>query len=481
MAMDLKHKAERAAFKKVLDGLIDKAIKEEGLGFAEDLLKFVGKIQGDSWKPTTYAALQDIIHNPEAKYHKFAVNLFKNVHPNILKTYILNAFYESGFRGYQLTKEMSKKYDCNIPWVVLIDPTTACNMNCKGCWAAEYGNQLSLTYEQLDDVIEQGKEFGMHAIMFTGGEPMIRKNDIIKLAEKHYDDAFNIFTNATLVDEDFCKELVRLGNVMLSISVEGFEEANDGRRGEGHYQKVIQAMDLLKQYKIPFACSICYTSQNIEVVSSDEFLDMLIEKGCIFIWYFHYMPIGNEADVKLLPTPEQRAYMKERIREVRGLEGGKMVFAIDFQNDGQFVNGCVAGGKIYFHINAAGDIEPCAFVHYADSNIKTDRLLDAFQKPLFKAYRAHQPFNQNQLRPCPMLENPEALRSMVKVESEAHSTDLASPEDVDSLCEKTIPYADAWAKKAEELWEEDMVYIRNRALENDKLREKAKKKGGSLF
>ena len=481
MQNKLVHAAERAAFKKVLDGLVDKARNGKGEELADNLLNLVGKIQGDSWKPTSYMALQDIIHNKESKYHKFAMRVIQNTNPNILKTYILNAFYESGFRGYQTTKEMSAKYNCNIPWVVLIDPTTACNMRCKGCWAAEYGKALSLTYDELDDVIMQGKEFGMHAIMFTGGEPMLRKDDIIKLCEKHYDDAFNMFTNATMIDEQFCEDLCRVGNLMVSISVEGFEEANDGRRGQGHYQQVLKAMDLLKAHGIPFAASICYTSKNYDVVTSDEFLDMLIDKGCIFIWYFHYMPIGNDADVSLLTNPEQRAYMKKRIREIRDLNTGKEVFALDFQNDGQFVQGCVAGGRIYFHINAAGDIEPCAFVHYADSNIRTDRLLDAFQKPLFMAYRQHQPFNENQLRPCPMLENPEALRKMVKEESQAHSTDLASPEDVDCLCDKTTPYANAWAEKAEVLWAEDQAYLKERAELNDKLREEAKTKGKKFF
>ena len=184
------------------------------------------------------------------------------------------------------------------------------------------------------------------------------------------------------------------------------------------------------------------------------------------------MPIGNDADVNLLVTPEQREYMKNRIRFIRDLDTGKEIFALDFQNDGQFVNGCVAGGKIYFHINAAGDIEPCAFIHYSDSNIRTDRLLDAFQKPLFMSYRAHQPFNENQLRPCPMLENPEYIRDMVHA-SNAHSTDLASPEDVDKLYEKVKPYADAWAVKSEELWEKDLEYIHERAALNDRMRAEA--------
>lgn len=469
----IRHKAERAAFKKIIGDLIDKARKQEGLEAADKLLEFVGKIQGNSWKPTSYAALHEIMHNREHKYHKFIMRIIKNTDKNILVNYITNAFYEAGFRGYQTTKEMAAKYDCNIPWVVLVDPTTACNMRCKGCWAAEYGNQLSLSYDELDDIITQGKEFGMHAIMFTGGEPMIRKNDLLKLAEKHYDDAFNIFTNATLIDEEFCEEITRLGNVLVSISIEGSEETNDGRRGDGHYQKVMQAMDLLKKHNIPFACSICYTSLNYKAITSDDFLDMLIDKGCVFIWYFHYMPIGNDADVALLPTPDQREYMKHRIREIRDLEGGKEVFAIDFQNDGQFVNGCVAGARIYFHINAAGDVEPCAFVHYSDSNIREHRLIEAFQRPLFQAYRAHQPFNDNQLRPCPMLENPEALRSMVH-ETDAHSTDLASPEDVDALCDKTTPYAEAWAVKADELWQDDLIYLKERAELNDRMRAEGK-------
>ena len=44
-----------------------------------------------------------------------------------------------------------------------------------------------------------------------------------------------------------------------------------------------------------FGTSICYTSKNVEVVTSDEFLDMIIEKGCRFAWYFHYMPVSNDA------------------------------------------------------------------------------------------------------------------------------------------------------------------------------------------
>ena len=104
------------------------------------------------------------------------------------------------------------------------------------------------------------------------------------------------------------------------------------------------------------------------------------------------------------------------------------------------------------HINANGDAEPCVFIHYSDSNIRGKSLLDILQSPLFMAYHDSQPFNGNHLRPCPMLENPEKLRGMVK-KTGAHSTDLQSPETADHLCDKCVGYAESWKPVADKLWE----------------------------
>ena len=117
--------------------------------------------------------------------------------------------------------------------------------------------------------------------------------------------------------------MLRVGNFFVSVSIEGFEEANDGRRGDGHFQRALAAMDRMRSYRIPFGVSICYTSRNYQVVTSDEFLDLLISKGCVFAWYFHYMPVGQNADTSLLLTPEQRIYMKNRVREIRGSQAEK--------------------------------------------------------------------------------------------------------------------------------------------------------------
>ena len=145
--------------------------------------------------------------------------------------------------------------------------------------------------------------------------------------------------------------------------------------------------------------------------------------------------------------------MYHKIRDIRGLEGGKELFAIDFQNDGEFVNGCIAGGERYCHINANGDVEPCVFIHYSGANIKEKSLLECLQQPLFLAYKDGQPFNDNLLKPCPMLENPERLQEMIKATG-AKSTDLEAPESCEHLCGKCTDYAKEWAPMAEKLWAE---------------------------
>jgi MoaA/NifB/PqqE/SkfB family radical SAM enzyme len=242
---------------------------------------------------------------------------------------------------------------------------------------------------------------------YSGGEPLVRKDDIIRLCEKHPDCQFLSFTNGTLIDESFANEMLRVKNFIPAISVEGFEEATDSRRGQGTYQAVVRAMELLKKKKLPFGISCCYTSQNTDVIGSEAYFDDMIEKGAKFAWFFTYMPIGVDAVPELMVSAQQRAFMYERIRSFRKT---KPIFTLDFWNDGEFVQGCIAGGRRYLHINANGDIEPCAFMHYSDSSIYEKSLLEALQSPLFMQYRKNQPFNENHLRPCPLLDNRERLQ-----------------------------------------------------------------------
>ena len=395
-------------------------------------------------------AIRAAIQDPEGNWYQLVKSLWTDIDDGqrrrLFETFVING----SMIGSSKQLENREKYGCNIPWAILMDPTSACNLHCTGCWAADYGNKLNLTYDELDDIVRQGKELGTYFYIFSGGEPLVRKNDILRLCEAHPDCAFLSFTNGTLIDEEFAQGMLRVKNFVPAISIEGFREATDSRRGAGTYDKAVAAMELLRQKKLLFGISLCYTRTNTEVIGSEEYMDYMISLGAKFAWYFTYMPVGVDAAPELMATAQQREFMYHKIREYRHT---KSIFTMDFWNDGEFVGGCIAGGRSYLHINAGGDIEPCAFIHYSDSNIRQKTLLEAYQSPLFMQYHDNQPFNGNMLRPCPLLDNPGKLTSMVE-KSGARSTDMQNPEDVHDLSKKCEDAAEHWAVTADQLWQQ---------------------------
>lgn len=393
------------------------------------------------------ANVKKFLDDKDSNWYKFAIKGLKNVDKNILKRLALNFFVNCGFRGIPKEDKMAQKLGVSVPWAILIDPTEACNLRCKGCWAGDY-QPHSLSNELLDRVFTEAEKLGIYFIVLSGGEPTVRKDDIIKLAEKHKNQVFHLFTNGTLIDQKFIDDVKRVGNVTFAISIDGLKEKTDARRGKGTFDKVMHTMDLLRENGVPFGYSATYTRENTEEVGSDEFVDMLIDKGCYWGWYFTYIPIGKDVDLEFMATPDQRKYMFERINYIRA---NKELFAIDFWNDGEYSGGCIAGGRRYLHINAAGDVEPCAFIHYSNVNIKDTSLEDALKSPIMRSYQKRQPFNTDMLRPCPLIDNPEKLLEIVN-ESGAHNTQAHDDSDIRKTVNDLKNVADKWGKVADDIW-----------------------------
>lgn len=392
--------------------------------------------------------VKDALADPDNNWSKLVKSLWTDIDDGQRLRLFENFVINGSMIGTPRQRRFSEKYNCNIPWAVLMDPTSACNLHCTGCWAAEYGDKLNLSLAELDDIVNQATKLGTYFFIYSGGEPLVRKKDIITLCERHPDCAFLSFTNGTLIDEAFADEMLRVKNFVPAISVEGFEEATDSRRGKGTYAKVVKAMEILQRKKLAFGVSCCYTSQNVQDIGSDAYFDEIIRLGAKFMWLFTYIPVGNDAVPELIATAEQREFMYHQVRAFRAT---KALFTMDFWNDGEYADGCIAGGRRYLHINANGDIEPCAFIHYSDSNIRRKTLLEAYKSPLFMQYHNNQPFNDNMLRPCPLLDNNGKLAEMVDA-SGAKSTDLQNPEDVHALCEKCRHAAECWTPVSEKLW-----------------------------
>ncbi|MDP4281429.1 MAG: radical SAM protein [Bacteroidota bacterium] len=432
-------------FSKTLVSYIDK----NPVSNAVKVLRLMEKLSFFSENKPAITKVKNTISDPLNPWNEFFRRFKSEVNDNSRKKFLSNFLLNGCIMTTNKKERLRHNLSRNIPWTLLIDPTSACNLHCTGCWAADYSRTDQLSYEQINCLINEAKQLSIHFFLFSGGEPLLRKDDLLRLCREHNDSYFIAFTNGTLVDDKLAEEIAQVGNFALLFSIDGMEASTDERRGKGTYRKVLQGMKSMRKFGNLFGFSTTYHRYNTEEIGSEEFMDLLESQGCRFGWYFTYIPIGRDAHPDYIVTPLQRKLMYEKVREFRRK---RPLFLLDFWNDAEYIDGCVAGGRYYCHINAKGDAEPCAFIHYSNANIREMNLLDILNTPLFQQYRKNQPFNKNMLRPCPCLDNPHYLVQMVN-ESGAFSTQDHGGEKPEALARKCLQHAEGWGPVADELWD----------------------------
>ncbi len=355
------------------------------------------------------------------------------------------------FKGCERRDRFEERYGYRPPFLLIISPTMACNLNCEGCYAKSY-KRVGLSFEEFDRVLIEAQEMGIGFVTILGGEPFVYPH-LFPIIKKHPEVFFQIYTNGTLMDRKKARLLGKLGNTMVVSSIEGFEEETDARRGRGTFKKVMENMDMLAEARVLQGTSSTVTRHNVETISSDEFIDLVISKGSIVQNYFLYLPVSGEKDISLMVTPEQREYLRQRDMRIRDT---KPIFIMDFWNDGPYVGGCIAGGRRYCHINAQGDIEPCVFTHFSVDNIRDKSLAEAFDSPLFREVRKRHPANDNHLLPCMIIDNPWIFREVVKLTG-ARPNHPGAETIITELSEQMDEYAMRYAEVAERTWREEYI------------------------
>ena len=415
----------------------------------------------------------------------FLTRILKGLNPKVRKNYLANMIVSLFFRDQQIYDRIRKQYGFNPPSVMLISPTMRCNYKCDGCYAANYTRDDDLPPEVFDRVVTEAENIGIKFMPVLGGEPFVY-HSLLEIFRKHPKACFQPYTNGSLITEEMAKKLVNMGNVAPMISLEGFKEQTDARRGKGAFERATKAMDNLREAGCLFGFSVKVDSENVDAVTSDGFMDMLIDRGAMYGWYFLYIPVGRNPDSSLMPTAEQRNQLRLAVNRFRKT---KPILMVDFWNDGPLTAGCINGGRIYFHINHKGDVEPCIFVHFATHNIKNAPLAEALSSPFFRGLREMQPFSYNTLLPCPIIDHPKIMRNALQrwgaypthEEAERTFTDPELMEGLDKysreveelftpIWEKEYGWAEKWMGVMDHPPEK--IYARKRAYSARKEREK---------
>ena len=206
-----------------------------------------------------------------------AKDVMERLSPNCRTKLIENLFVNAFLVGTDKREiEMPKKEGFKPPMFVVISPTMRCNLRCPGCYAGEYEQHQGLSTELVDRIIREAKAMGTYFITMSGGEVFMRP-DMFDIWKEHDDVYFQLYTNGSMIDEGVARRLEECGNVAPMISLEGFRERTEARRGRGVYDRVMTAMDQLREAGVMVGVSFTETRENMEEIASNEILDLLVE------------------------------------------------------------------------------------------------------------------------------------------------------------------------------------------------------------
>jgi len=419
-----------------------------------------------------YMVVKNLMHAFEDKLK--AGYLAPSVRDWVFNTLIGDVIVNYGERYPEVRRR--RQEEGGIPTFLTLSPTQKCNLACVGCYAASSNKTpVTMDWEVVDKILQQKRDiWGSHFTVISGGEPMLYESqgkNILDLFEKYNDTFFLMYTNGTLIDKNVAKRMAELGNVAPAISVEGFEEATDARRGKGVYKKILQAMENLRNEGVLYGISFTATRKNVDNILDDAFIDeMFGPQGAAFAWMFQYMPIGRGPDFDLMITPEQR---RQLWFQERHLIKDKGIFFIDFWNGGPISDGCISSGRKggYLYIDWHGNVMPCVFVPYSVGNIKTDffdkgkTVDDILTTPLFEnlrkwqseySYQKPAPLAGNEICPCPIRDHHDEFIEIVR---KSNATPVGKTTEIAFKDEQFINDLTEIGKKAHEatkdLWEKE--------------------------
>ena len=399
------------------------------------------------------------------------------ISPQVRKAVIKNFIGQVVMGESDRQRPFREKHGYDPPTFLVISPTKKCNLRCIGCYAASSAkNDETISYSVLQRIMnEKREEWGSHFTVISGGEPLLYRSegkDLFDWLEENSDNYFMMYTNSTLITREVAKRFAELGNITPAISVEGWEEQTDARRGKGVFKKILKAMENLRSEGVPFGISVTATRENAEIVLSEEFMDFFFNKmGAIYGWIFQYMPIGRSFTIDLMVTPEQRRWMLEQ--ELKMIYDMKL-FLVDFWNGGPMSVGCISAGRSggYFYIDWNGNIAPCVFFPYYVDNIykiyeRGGTLSDALESRFFKAIRTWQdaygyrrPATEvkNYFLPCPIRDHYKfAYRAIQRFNTKPLDQDAARAIVDADYRKRLLEYDERLKQLLDPLWEREVM------------------------
>jgi MoaA/NifB/PqqE/SkfB family radical SAM enzyme len=299
-------------------------------------------------------------------------------------------------------RRQQRRINGAIPSVLAISPTMRCNYDCQGCYSRGRPEDNELSTDELNALLSEAEDLGIHSIVLTGGEPLLR-DDMLDLTLRHRRLLFFLITNGSVITPDIARRIARSGNIISLVSIEGFASDTDQRRRPGAHDTSMRAFGHLRKAQAVFGFVATNTSVNSSQLATDEFIDEMVNIGCAVGFFTEYVPCGANPSLDWVLDETARAAFRNRVLEFRRR---KPIVLSQFPDDEYGKeNRCSGAGGVSLHINSQGDIEPCPFVPVARENVRHGGLLAACQSPFLHAIREQPGLLQRHHYACSLFEH----------------------------------------------------------------------------
>ncbi|HOJ97460.1 MAG TPA: radical SAM protein [Methanospirillum sp.] len=298
-----------------------------------------------------------------------------------------------------------------VPPVLIISITARCNLTCARCYmhARKENQKPEMSPAMLTSIIDQARALGVSIIVIAGGEPFVRAEEIIRIAQNHPAILFPVFTNGLLIDEPLADTLASCRNIVPMISVEGLRDETDARRGNGVFDRLFLACHHLKSRDIFFGCSITTTSANYETVTRDVFIRQMIDASIRVFSYVEYVPMTPGTE-ELVLTHKQKQNLPGILAR---LNQKYPALFLGFPGDEAYYGGCLAAGRGFVHVSPSGDLEPCPAASYSDANLTEMSLKEGLKSPFLQRLRDIPELLTESAGGCALHENEDMVRKIL--------------------------------------------------------------------
>jgi len=308
-------------------------------------------------------------------------------------------------------RESWKRKGYRVPPILIFSITNQCNLKCPGCYNQSFhkssGEELS--DNKVSQLVAEAKELGISFFVIAGGEPLLRPI-LLDVMNEYPEIIFLVFTNGTLIDDKIIERFRRQRNVVPMISLEGNQKETDERRGEGTFEQLQQIMKRMRKLSIFFGLSLTLVRKNFATITAEEFIEKCAKLGCKFFLFIEYTPTLESTEDWVL-TEEQRSQVRGMMRDYRS-KYPCLFIAVPWDEDD--VGGCLSAGRGFVHINASGDLEPCPFAPFSDTNVRDRALKDALQSKLCERIRQIPQLSRERGGGCVLWKERELVQSLLK-------------------------------------------------------------------